>query len=430
MATRTPLTAAERQYIQRRKLSGATLRQIADELHCARSTARKWWRRQQQGHLPPSRGRPAQGILSTYPAALVRQAIAIKRDHPHWGPANVKLELRRQPPWQTARLPSDARLAALFKACCPEALQPRHRRQYPERPPTPVRLPHQRWQIDGKEHVVTGDQEIVTMLDVRDVAAALMIASRAIVTTTLKGWRKVTLPEVQATLRTAFLEWGMPLEIQTDHEVVYTGAPSADFPSHFTLWLVGLGITHLTSRNRRPTDQPHIERNHRTLAEMTWADATFGDVALLQAAADERRARYNTELPVHAASCHGQPPLLAHPQARHSGRPYHPAMEWTLFEMARVDRYLAALVWTRQISASGTISLGHQVYGVGRTYAHQTVSVRFVRASRSFHIQSADGTILVEHGAVGLDKVDLIGFMPWEGAKPLGWQLPLPLEGV
>lgn len=430
MATRTPLTAAERHYIQRRKQAGATLRQIAHELHCAVSTMRKWWRRQREGHLPPSRGRPAQGILSTYPAALVSQAIAIKREHPHWGPANVKLELRRLPAFQTAHLPSDARLAALFKACCPEAVQPRQRRQYPERPPTPVRLPHQRWQIDGKEHVVLADQEIVTMLDVRDVAAALMIASRAIVTTTAKGWRKVTLPEVQATLRTAFLEWGMPLEIQTDHEVVYTGAPSADFPSHFTLWLVGLGIEHIPSRHRRPTDQPHIERNHRTLAEMTWADETFGAVAQLQDAADDRRTRYNTELPVHAADCHGQPPLVAHPHARHSGRPYHPAMEWTLFEIARVDAYLAAQVWTRQISANGTISLGHQVYGVGRAYAHQTVSVRFVCASRSFRIQSADGTILVEQKAVGLDKVDLIGFMPWEGAKPLGWQLPLPLEGV
>jgi hypothetical protein len=430
MATRIPLTAAERQYIQQRKLAGATLRQIAHELHCACVTVRKWWRRQRAGQFPPSRGRPAQGILSTYPAALVSEAIAIKRDHPHWGPANVRLQLRRQPAWQTARLPSDARLAALFKACCPEAVQPRQRRQYPERPPTPVRLPHQRWQIDGKEHVLTGDQQIVTMLDVRDVAAALMIASRAIVTTTHKGWRKVTLPEVQATLRTAFLEWGMPLEIQTDHEVVYTGAPTADFPSQFTLWVVGLGITHLTSRHRRPTDQPHIERNHRTLAEMTWADVTFGDVAQLQGAADDRRARYNTELPVHAASCHGQPPLLAHPQACHSGRPYHVAMEWTLFELARVDAYLAAQLWTRQISATGTISLGHHVYGVGRAYAHQTVSVRFLRDSRSFCIQSADGTILVEHEAVGLDKGDLIGFMPWERAKPLEWQLPLPLEGV
>ena len=62
----------------------------------------------------------------------------------------------------------------------------------------------------------------------------------------------------------------------------------ADFPSQFTLWLVGLGIRHIPSRDRRPTDQGHIERNHRTLAEMSWADSHFADVAQLQAAAHKQ----------------------------------------------------------------------------------------------------------------------------------------------
>ena len=134
MATRAPLTQAERHYIQTRKRAGVSLRQIATELQCAYATVCKWWRCIRQNRPRPARGRPRQGILSTYPAALVTQAIAIKRDHPHWGPPNVKLELRRQPAWQTAQLPSDARLAALFKAACPEAVQPRRQRQYPDRP--------------------------------------------------------------------------------------------------------------------------------------------------------------------------------------------------------------------------------------------------------------------------------------------------------
>ena len=45
MATRTPLTAAERQYIQQRKQAGAKLCQIADELHCSYATVCKWWQR-------------------------------------------------------------------------------------------------------------------------------------------------------------------------------------------------------------------------------------------------------------------------------------------------------------------------------------------------------------------------------------------------
>ena len=102
-----------------------------------------------------------------------------------------------------------------------------------------------------------------------------MIASQAFLTTTTQRWRKLTLAEIQATLRTAFAQWGLPLEIQTDREVVYVGSADTNFPSAFTLWLTGLGIQHVVSRSRRPTDQAQVERNHRTLGDMAWKDQTL-----------------------------------------------------------------------------------------------------------------------------------------------------------
>jgi hypothetical protein len=163
---------------------------------------------------------------------------------------------------------------------------------------------------------------------------------------------------VQETLRTALSQWGLPLEIQTDHEVLFTGAPGTDFPTAFTLWLVGLGLAHVTSRNRRPTDQAQIERNHRTLGDMSWKNQPSPTLAALQSLVDEHRARYNQELPVRAAACHGQPPLVAHPNARHSGRPFGRALEWVLLEPARIDRYLAQFIWVRLVKSNGQISLG------------------------------------------------------------------------
>ncbi|HET7087485.1 MAG TPA: hypothetical protein VFL17_02430 [Anaerolineae bacterium] len=430
MAIRAPLTAAEKQYLQTRKEAGATLASIARDLSCSLETVRKWWRRLRHGVTSRPRGRPRRGILSTYPAGVAEEAVAIKRAHPHWGPANVKLELKGRLQLADDQLPSDARVAALFRAQCPDAVQPRRRQQYPNVPPPPARRPHQRWQIDGKEKVAVGDGEVATILNIRDPAAALMIGSRAIRTTTAQGWRKVTLPEVQDTLRQAFTAWGLPLEVQTDHEVVYVGSAETAFPSHFTLWLVGLGLTHLTSRDRRPTDQPQVERGHRTLGDMAWKDEHFDRVEDLQAALDDRRQRYNQELPVHAADCHGRPPLGAHPEARHSGRPFHPALEWTLFDMRRVEAYLACHVWTRQVSAAGNVGLSNHLYYVGCTYHQQTVSVRFIPETRTFRFQVADGTPVKELPAVGLDQVDLIGYMPLEEAVPVVFQLPLPLEGV
>lgn len=430
MATRAPLTEVERQFICRCKKGGTTLKEIALELDCSLETTRKWWRHLRDGTRPRPRGRPPSGILSTYPATVREEAVGVKYAHPHWGPANVKLELKRQLGLEDDQLPSDSRLSALFKAECPEAVQPRKRRQYPAKPPPSVTRPHQRWQVDGKETVPVGNNDVATIVEIRDPVGALMIASRAIVTTTEKGWRKISLPEAQDTLRVAFAEWGQPLEVQTDHEVVYIGSPGSDFPSKFTLWLLGLGIIHIVSRNRRPTDQPHVERNHRTLGDMAWKDEHFDDVKPLQVTLDDRRQRYNEELPVHAANCRGRPPLEVYPWARHSGRPFHPALEWKLFDMERVDAYLASRVWTRKVSASGNVSIGGHLYYVGRAHLEETVSVRFIRETRAFRFQLTDGTLVAELPAVGLDKADLIGYVPIEEALPVVFQLPLPLEGV
>lgn len=430
MSQRAPLTEAEKQYVQTRKKAGATLTTIASEIKCSPMTTRKWWRRSCKNVPTCQRGRPARGILITYRLEIAEGAIRIKREHPHWGPANVKLELKRQLVLSKEDLPSDSRLAALFKSKCPECVQPRRHRHYPTRPPLHAHLPHQRWQIDGKEKVSVGEKEVATLLEIRDPVGALMIAGQAVVTTTAKGWRKLTLAEIQDVLRHAFTDWGCPLEIQTDHEVVYTGSPATDFPTLFTLWLVGLGITHILSRERRPTDQAQVERNHRTVGDMVFKDEHFDTLPELQATLEDRRQRYNYELPVVAADCKGQPPLVVHPSAAHSGRPFHPSLEWTLFNMERVEQYLARDVWTRQVSASGNVAIGDHLYYVGRDHLKEMVSVRFLPEGRTFRFQLMDGTVIKESLAIGLEKIDLIGYMPLEEALPLTFQLPLPLVGV
>ena len=164
MARRGALTQAERDYLSRRRQAGATLATIAAELKCAHVTVRKWWRRQRRGQAAPVRGRSRHGILSTYPAELVERALELKRAHPHWGPANVKLELKREVRFQHSRLPSDPRLFGLFKARCPEAVQPHRRQVYPAQPPAKSQRSHQRWQIDGKEKVALGSDQVATIL--------------------------------------------------------------------------------------------------------------------------------------------------------------------------------------------------------------------------------------------------------------------------
>lgn len=430
MSTRAPLTQAEKQYIYERKQVGATLKQIAQELKCAPETARKWWRHMRDGTQPQPRGRPRSGELGSYPAAVREAAVEIKRAHPHWGPAHVRIELKHQLELDERDLPSHSRLSALFKAQCPEAVQPRRRYHYRQKPPPLVKRPHQRWQMDSKEAIHLGDNDVATVLTIRDPKGALIIASQGFVTTTECGHRKLTQQEIQDVLRLAFSEWGLPLEVQTDREDVYIGAPQCHFPSMFTLWLVGLGITHIVSRDRKPTDQSQVERTHRTLGDMVWKDTHFATLEQFQFALDAGRHRYNTELPVQAANCRGQPPLTAHPCAKHSGRPFHIDVEWILFDMHRVDTYLSSFVWTRKVWPNGRTAVAGHDYRLGTAYAGQTVSVRFVPNSRAFRFLTEDGTLIAEWPAVGLDKEDIIGRIPVQVPTLLSFQLPLPLEGV
>ncbi|MFN2241081.1 MAG: integrase core domain-containing protein [Anaerolineae bacterium] len=430
MSTRVPLTEAEKQYIYERKQAGVGLERIAAEIGCAPMTARKWWRYQRDGTQPRSRGRPLLGILGTYPVTVRETAVAIKRAHPHWGPANVRLELQCQLALEEEALPSSARLSALFKARCPEAVQPRQRYHYRHKPPPAVTSPHQRWQIDFKEAVPLGEKDKATIYNIRDPKAALIIDSRAFVTTTPRGCRKLTADEVKDVLRAAFVEWGLPLEVQTDREDVFVGAPQCYFPSPFTLWLAGLGITHIVGRYRKPTDQAHVERTHRTLGDMVWKDTLFPTLEQLQLALDDSRHRYNHQLPAQASDCHRKPPLTVYPHAQHSGRPFHPSLEWSLFDMDRVDRYLSRFVWTRKVWSSGKVALVGHAYSLGRAYAGQTVSVQFVPISRAFRFKAKDGTVLSENPARGLDQHEIMGRIPLDVPAPFFFQLPLSLEGV
>lgn len=430
MTHRVPLSEAEKELILQRKGQGKSLQQIAHELQCSPETTRKWWRYQRDQRTVQRRGRPRRGLLSTFPASMRNEAVNIKQAHPHWGAANVKLELMQRLSIADSELPSDARMSAFFKVACPEAVQVHIRRAYPEKPPVNACRPHQRWQMDAKEAVKLGEGDYANILDIRDPAGALMIASQAFLTTSQQHWRKLTLAEIKDTLRQAFFIWGKPLEVQTDRETVYVGSADHNFPSPFTLWLVGLGIQHVTSRSRRPTDQAQVERNHRTLADMAWVDQYFDTLDQLQLALDEQRLRYNALFPAQAADCHGQPPLLVHPEALHSGRPYHPALEWQQFDMQQVDAYLCQYIWIRQVNETGVVSVGALHYYVGRKYVNQHISGRFVQTNRSFRFQTSDGTFIRELPAKGLEKEDLLGFIPLEHALPVGYQYPLPLVGV
>jgi transposase InsO family protein len=427
MANRAPITQAEKQYIQERKITGESLRQISEDLHCSIETVRKWWRCGRDQRVVRARGRPRKGALSTYASRIADTALALKRAHPHWGAQRVKLALQTSLKLGQEKLPSSARLAVLFRERCPEAIQKHERRMLPP-PAVKVSHVHQRWQMDAKEGLCVGSER-VNLQEIVDVYSGLRITSQALVSSLPTGWRHLTHAEHQQVLRLAFCQWGRPEEVQTDHDPVFVNPQDPTFPSLFTLWLVGLEITHVLSRPHRPTDQAQIERSHRTQGDFVWKDQTFEQVNQLQQALDEHCQLYNQAFPSQAAHCQGRPPLLAFPSADATGRPYHPDLEWDLFDLQRVDVFLAQFTWTRKVAKNGIVFLGTHYYYLGRHLPGQSVSARFLPASRAFRFQRADGETILDLPAQGLEKDHIIGSIPAHLPLPVGFQYALPCVG-
>jgi hypothetical protein len=269
---------------------------------------------------------------------------------------------------------------------------PDFRRRRQEKPkgkrPKQATKVHQRWQIDFKVEIPLKNGTLLTLYTVRDPVGASYTGAFVFPTGRVgqKG-SKVTLERARSVLRACFARWRtLPDEIQTDGEPALVGKAQDSFPAIFTLWLVGLGIAHLVIRPATPTDQAEVERCHRTLNDYAIIGNEDANEEQLQAILDQSVYELNYEMPSRAKDCDGRPPVVAHPELLRPHRLFRPEHELALFDLNRVDAYLATFTWERKVGKTGQITLGgrHQRYSVGRLYAGQQILVRFDPTDRHF----------------------------------------------
>jgi transposase InsO family protein len=387
MSNRRPLTVAERETIYDGKLSGERLIDLARECQCSYSCARKWWRvgrKHGRDALRQQRQLPASGALSRFEPIVAERALYWKRLHSKRGATRILADMEKDSRLESVRLPKKSALAAFFREVCPELLQQRKSRSKP--PPRPTHV-HALWEVDSKENIRLADGTIATALDVREPLACCFLGSFAHEVQTEKAWRKLDLREIQADLRLVFAEFGLPVAIQTDRESVYGKPPEDIFPTLFTSWLVGLGITHQFIRPGQSTDQAHVERGHKTLFDWIEEPQPLANLVTLQSALDEARFMHNCVLPSQAGDCQGRPPQEVHPEVKIPLRPYSPDAELALFDLRRVDQFLSRFAWPHKVSQAGQTKVGSHLYYIGVTYAGQVVDVRFVPKDRhlTFH---------------------------------------------
>lgn len=430
MAKRT--TVQQRRSFYERHVRGETYQQIADSEQLSKECVRYWCRRLRDGGCcQTTYPHEPRGVLSQFDPLVRYGVLRLRLAHPRWGPEPILTQLRKRPALQGMRLPGASSIGRYLH----QWSRFRRRRRTPstaERSKAPTRV-HQRWQMDFKLGIKLKNRQLVNLYTVRDSVGEAVIGAFVFPAGQVgRRPKAVTLEQTRIALRTCFARWGtLPEEVQTDHEPVLVGKQNDPFPSSFTLWLKGLGIDHLLIRPSKPTDNAAVERCHRTVNDYAIVGNEGVDITQLQQILDQAVHELNDELPSRAAGCGGRTPIQAHPQLLQQPRPFQPEWEMALFDLQRVDQYLATLAWERKVDKQGRITLGgqHERYIVGKAFTRQQVWVRFDPGDRHFVFCRVDAPDeeLGRQPARNWEPEDLTGWVTW--SAELGpQQLPLPLE--
>ena len=416
---KTPLE--ERVEIGERWESGQTDPEIAAAVGRSVWTVRKWRRRyQREGRwgLVSQMGRPASGALGQFPLEMRDTVYEMRENHSGWGPLTIRTELEKDPHFAGIRLPSRSRIAAFLKQKDQTRKYERHS-ELPQPQAVEPERAHEVWEVDAQGVTKVPDLGSVSIINTSDLFSRLKVDSFPCLDTSHPN----TL-DYQLTLRRAFTRHGLPQRVSLDHDsVFYDNASASPYPTTLHLWLIALDVEVRFIERRPPAEHSVIERMHQTMNQQAIAGQVFTDGTALQKSLSERRDFLNRYFP--SRSLAGQPPLVAYPEAQHSGRPYRLEWEQDMLDLQRVYDYLAQGRWFRQASSQGQFSLGARRYSVGKSLNDQTLEITFALQDRELVCLSEDGKQQIRLAVRGLTKSELMGELSPLLAFP-AYQLALP----
>jgi hypothetical protein len=344
----------------------------------------------------------------------------MRRENPGWGASTILAELEKDPYFAGMRLPSRSRIAAFLKQKGLTRKYERHS-ELPQPQTKDVQEPHEEWEVDAKGVIQVPSLGSVSLINIGDLVSRLKIDSFPCLNTSHPS----TL-DYQLILRRAFVQYGLPERVSLDHDgVFYNNASASPYPTTLHLWLIALGVGVRFIEKRPPVEHSVIERLHQTIVQQAIAGQAFTENVALQQRLTDRLDFLNLHLPCRTLG--GQPPLVAYPEAHHSGRPYRLEWEEDMLEMQRVYDYLAKGRWFRQVSSQGQFSLGARHYGIGSVFADQTVEITFDSLVRELVCLSEDGERETRLSVQGLSKSVLMGELSPLLSLP-AYQLALPFS--
>lgn len=373
--------------------------------------------------LSSKMGRPSSFPMNGFAPSLLSFIKKMRNSHPGWGAITILSELVKDARWSGIALPSSRTIGRYLKHLELTQVYEKHS-DLPVEVCKKAKRCHSLWQIDGQGNTQVGGIGPIAMLNIKDVHSSTYVASFPARMDTERGHPDTS--DYQTAMRLGFLHHGMPRKVQSDHaSVFYDNRSKSPFPTTFCLWLVSLGIRLCYSRFHRPTDQGQVERAHQTVFNQVLRGRNdYTKWEQLFDYCEQRRKCLNEDIP--SSSTDHQPPLIKYPEAKHSGRDYHPQKEAQMINLKRVFVFLSKGKWYRKVAANKTVSLGRQIYYLSKAKPKEQLKITFCKKQQKLLFQNDKELIIDSMDLKGIDQYTLMGKMPREACFP-NFQLQLPL---
>jgi transposase len=403
-------TLQDRETIRILAQAGYTDPDIAQRLGWAVPTIRKWRRRgQQEGPtgLVSKIGRPATGALSTFSPTLVATIQAWRQAHPGWGPLTLYTELAHNLLLASQKLPERSSIARWLAQKGLTRPYERHQ-ELPQPTPASAQAAHEEWEMDARGYAKVPDVGVINLLNLNDRFSRVKLLSYPCWLGERRASRHPNTADYQLVLRLAAGEWGLPDRLYVDRDsVFYDNTSKSPFPTPWHLWLLALAVELVFGLPHRPTERGITERSHQTWDQQVLQGQVFATWEVLYDTLRRRRDFLNEKLP--CATLGGVPPLVAHPEARQPRRLYRPEWEAEMINLSRVYTYLSQGRWFRKGSNVGAVSLGNQIYVLGKGWARKEVQITFDPADHHLVFYAPAGAMNKRLPIKGLSIADLMG---------------------
>ncbi len=254
----------------------------------ARKTGYKWLERYREHgpkgleEQPPVAGSNANALSEAQEDVIV----ALRREHPSWGPKKLRARLAELGTCEP--LPATSTFGAVLKR--QGLVRPRRRRPWAPRELTGLTLGTQAndvWCVDFKGDFMLGDRTRCYPLTITDFSSRYLLCCAALPST------KETL--AREVFERVFGEFGLPEYIRSDNGVPFASVGLGGL-SRLAVWWIKLGITPERIEPGHPEQNGQHERMHRTLKSEATRPAQQ-DMRSQQRAFDRFRHVYNDVRP-------------------------------------------------------------------------------------------------------------------------------------